>query len=209
MRCGGQLGVCAAHAAFVCLASFSPSAHAAYTVTPLVTGQSSTVAPPGSTIQVDILLTTATNDRHDAAQFRVELSEPGFVLLGYTWSSPYSTLFDQSRPAGGQLPVAITNDLLKGDGFPDATADIEFSNLTDTGEFGAGILLSFQLMVPANWAGSNQVSLQVVPDLFTRGFDEVEASSVGGLWISIPAPPVVAAILFHCGIWPQLRRSLR
>jgi hypothetical protein len=110
-------------------------ASAEYTISASSGGLSSVNAAPGQTVNVDVVLTSNAADVHNSAIFRVVFSEPGIEYLGYSWSSPYSMLFDGSTPDLASLPGVITASTLSGLAYPSGIADVEMSNVTDSGVF--------------------------------------------------------------------------
>lgn len=174
----------------------APSSEAAL-LRPLIGGQSTVVVSPGDTLRVDLVMSTVTEERFDAALFRVSLSSSGLVLTDYSWTAPFSPMFDLSQPNLAELPLNISEDYLSGPNYPSGVADVEFGNLTDAGVFGQGTLLTLSLLVPSNWSGPDDVTLRAEPDLFTRGFDEIAVFSFDTLDIHIlPSPgPLVGLAL--------------
>lgn len=171
-----------------CACAAERSAWGAYLLTPLVSGQSTATAAPGSSFTMELLLSTDTQDQHDACDFYLTFSAPGLVVTAFEWGAPYSQQFDLSTPGAAQLPAIMTADLLQGGANPNDVVDAEFSNLTDSGFFASGVLLSVDVQVPLAWSGPGVVEIQAVPELFTAGFANVSAITGAALSISIPAP---------------------
>lgn len=183
-------------------------AKGAYLLTPSIAGQSQATVLPGQSFTIDLTLSGLSSDQHDACEFLVSFTAPGLVMTSYTWGSPYSMQFDLSTPDDAQLPVMLTPELLQGGVHPDGIVDISFSNLTDSGLYGSGLLLSVGLMVPTDWTGPEAFQVQVIPDQFTRGFVGVPVSSSGLLTVTVPAPftPAVAVVVAGCAL--QRRRRV-
>lgn len=179
------------------IAALSSGAQADYTLTPLSGGLSSVSAAPGSTITVDVALTSTGSDVHNSSIFRVVFSEPGLEFLSYTWGSPYETgtIFDASQPGLGSLPMVLSASALEGAGYPSGVVDVEMSNVTPSGTFSSGVLVSLTLRVPSVWTGSDVVDISIAPDTLANGFDVVP--SVGGqtLHLNIPTPATSALAL--------------
>lgn len=201
---------CAIAVAFVgAFMLLTNAASAGYILTPLSEERSSIAVQPGGSFRLDVMLSSTSNDRHDASLFRVEFSAPGLILTGFSWAPPYSEQFDFSVPSSDALPLPITESLLSGEGYPSGVADIEFSNLTDTGEFAAGRLLSAFLRVPQGWGGDEQITIRLVPDQFSRGFEQVPVHSAATLLVSIPSPSTLAGVVAIGALVSARRRQTR
>jgi hypothetical protein len=144
-------------------------AAADYVMTLLHGGDTSLVAVPGTRFSVTVDLRSDAADLHNSVLFRVVFSEPGLVLESYEWSAPYEngTLSDFSTPRLNTLPQVIDADSYNNG---DSVVDVYLSNVT-AGSFGAGTLLTLSFYVPPEFAGPSQVSMQVVPDTLSLGFN--------------------------------------
>ena len=154
---------------FVAIMSGLPQlAEADYVMSVLHEGDSSVVVVPGSRFTVAVELSSNGMDQHNSAIFRVVFSDPGLVLEGYTWGAPYEngTVTDFSTPRLNTLPQLIDADTYDNG---DSAVDMYMSNV-NAAPFGIGTLLTLDVLVPADYAGPNQVSLQVVPDTLSLGF---------------------------------------
>ena len=177
-----------------------------YILRPLVGGSSQASVLPGESFTIDFVLSGGANDRHDACEFLVVFSSPGFFLNSYAWRLPYSMLFDLSTPSASQLPVDITASLLQGGSLPEDEVDIVLSNLTDSGDFGSGVLVSMSLQVPLAWSGPDVVDILVIPELFSNGFAPVVANAAESLTVTIPVPSALSVLAIHPLFMTRRRR---
>lgn len=179
-------------------------AHAQYVVTARSLGLDSRTVAPGETFSLDIAITGAAGDRHQAAVFRVVFSYAGLEYDAYAWAGPYEngTLDDFSTPDDSMLPLLLDADSLAGPAFPLGVTDIEMQNVLPLGapDFTSGKLLTLTLRVPLDWSGPDQVQINVVPDQFTRfvGGQEIAVPAAAGtpFTLVVPAPGIGAAGVF-------------
>ncbi len=188
-------------------ASLFVAARADYVIAATSDGLSSVNAVPGQVVAVDVGLTSNTSDVHNSAIFRVVFSEPGIEYVGYTWRPPYGTTFDASTPSAVSLPAILSATTLDGAAYPAGVADVELSNVTDSGVFSSGVIAQLLVRVPIGWSGSGSVQVTVVPDTIANGFDVVPTTSGGALTLVIPTPGSMALALV--GVVGALRRRPR
>lgn len=183
------------------------AAQADYVIAATSGGLSSVNAVPGQVVAVDVGLTSNASDAHNSAIFRVVFSEPGIEYVGYTWSLPYGATFDASTPSAASLPAIVSGSSLEGASYPSGVADVELSNVTDSGVFSTGTIAQLLVRVPLGWSGSGAVQVTVVPDTIANGFDVVPTTSGGALTLVIPTPGSMALALV--GVVGALRRRPR
>ncbi len=171
----------------------------AYVITPMTGGKNQVQVLPGEEFKLDIVLSSDNMDKHDTSIFRVKFSVPGLICQSYQWSTPYlnQTDDDDSTPLWDSLPLALQADTLQGSGYPENIVDIELSNTADD-DFDSGLLVSIILQVPETWNLDDElIFVDVVPDSFTNGFNEITTSSGPCLTITIPEP--VSFVLIGMG----------
>jgi hypothetical protein len=166
---------------------------ASYILAPSLEAGESSVVAPGQLIKVHFSLTSPSGPlEHNSAIFRGEFSVQGLILESVLWASPYQTgtVFDDSKPNVSQLPLAVTNDLLAGFGYPPGVADFELSNVVPVGTFSTGILATVQFRVPAAFSASSFV-LRARSDTIANGLDVLAVTDGPGIsFIVIPGPSV-------------------
>lgn len=183
--------------------SCAAGAHGQYLITARSLGFESRNVAPGGVFTLDIVISGATLDRHQAAVFQVEFSAAGVEYQGYAWEAPYQngTLDDFSTPHSSSLPLLLDADSLTGPGRPMGVTDIDMQNVLPLGatDFTSGRLVTLTLRVPLDWSGPDQVLINVVPDQFTRfeGGQEIAVPTTAGtpFTLIIPAPGVGAAAI--------------
>lgn len=160
--------------------------HGAYIVTPLHGGQSSFTVEPNQAFDLDIVLTSDAADQHNSAIFRVNFRHdtdpaPGLRYDSYIWSAPYETgtFWDDSKPIRSALPAVLDANTLSGPGYTPGVVDVELSNVIPTGYglFGQGVLTTLTLTVPATFAPDQTLWINVQPDTFANGFDEIPTTA--------------------------------
>lgn len=200
--CAGVLGLAVA-------------AHADYIIDLKSNGSSIVTVQPGASFNLDVVLSGEPDTVHNSAIFQLEFSTPGLLYESYSWASPYVTgnIFDDSKPFTDDLPAVLTDDLLKGPGYPADVVNIELSNVVPVpGEtFGSGVLVTLLLTVPEGWDGASLIEIIAVPDTFADGFDEVNVIAGTSMMIVIPAPPVSILMggmlcMLGCGAARRRRR---
>ena len=196
--------------ASVCVGLASSSASAAfnYDMSLLSGGADQVTVGPGDTLTVDLILgTTDALTEHDGNDLLVSISHDGFDLSSFNWMSPFVTggASDYTRvapspaPSGngllGTLPQPVTNAF-----------GIKFGANTDQyGDlFGTGTLLSFDLAVPASYAGE-VVTLDVSGSFteFVNTYEDWVGTSTGPLTL-VPEPATL--MLLGLGGLAVLRR---
>jgi hypothetical protein len=152
---------------------------------------------PGETVQVEVWLASSASDVHDAAIWRVAMSEPGLEYVEYAWASPYQagSIFDDSKPFIDSLPVTLDEHTLEGGGYEGGVVDVELSNLTMSGAFEQGWLATLSLRVPDTYSGADTITLRAYPESFSYGFDEVPTEAVGDFTILVPSPPGLCVLV--------------
>jgi len=163
-------------------------------------GEASAIVAPGTSVQLDLSVTGAVGDGFDSAITRLEFSAPGLRYLSYAWQAPFanSSGFDGSVPANSSLPLTLSAATLEGTGYPVGVIDIELSNLTGSGVFGSGVLVSLTFQVPLDWAGPGTIQITPVADTFANGFSTKTVSGATPFLLTIPSPaalPCLAATL--------------
>src|SRR5262249_30976138 len=131
----------------------------------------------------------------------------GLVYDSYSWSAPYAanSIFDDSKPLLGSLPVTLDEFTLAGPGYPAGVVDVELSNAA-AGLFSQGLLATLSLTVPLNYRGGDQL-VSVVPDPFAHGFQVIDTTAGAGFQIIVPAPPALALLaMLGCGTARRRRR---
>lgn len=171
-------------------------------------GTTAALVQPGTVLSLDISISSAAGEQFDSAIVRLQFSAPGLWIDAFSWSSPFATggTFDDSIPSAASLPALITPALLQGPGYPPLTSDIEFSNVTTSGKFQSGILVSMLLRVPLDYSGPPQILVAAIPDGFYSGFAEVAATSGTPFVISVPSPSAATAGFV---LWVLTGRRLR
>ncbi len=189
--------------------------HAGYMLTPSVGGQPSLDVAAGQSFTLDVVLTSDAADQHNSSIFGLLFSSGGLVLEGFEWSSPYVTggLFDFSKPAWNQFPLALGPDTLSGPGYDPNAVDIELSNITGVlGQpvqyFGTGVLATLLFTVPSDWSGPSQVVISALPDTFAKGFTVIDTQAGDDFVLNIVVPGP-AGLLVLVGVVGIGRRSRR
>lgn len=161
-----------------CLA-LSASAHAAYVLTPLCEGGSTATVALGSSLTLELFLTSTAGDTHNSAIFDLVFTQPGLRYDAYAWSAPYLNALpnDDSTPLFTALPVLLAEDTLTGTGHPAGLVDIELSNVLIGSTFGAGQLVSLTFTVPEDYGYLGWVYIAVAPETFANGFNEIPTSA--------------------------------
>lgn len=185
-------------------------ARADYILSPLSMGESSRTATPGESFSLDMVLSASAGEEHNSAIFRVTFSAPGLWYEGYEWHSSYGMVFDDSVPAAALLPLELESGTLMGPGYPDGVVDIELSNVAPIGFFGEGALVSLNLRVPLDYAGPETITIQVEPDTFANGFDELVVIPGESFVLTIPSPQggvVLSLAVLWTGMGLRRRRG--
>jgi hypothetical protein len=192
------------------------SANAQYLVTARSLGLDTRNVAPGETFSLDIAITGAAGDRHQAAVFQVVFSFAGLEYDAYSWAEPYAngTLDDFSTPDDSMLPLLLDADSLSGPAFPTGVTDIDMQNVLPLGapDFTSGRIVTLTLRVPADWSGPDQVQISVIPDQFTRfvGGQEFAVPATAGtpFTLVVPAPGIGAAgVMLMAAAGSRRRRS--
>jgi hypothetical protein len=193
---------------------FNAPASAAYTLSAMSAGASSVSLAPGDSFVLAISLAGDLDDVHTSAIFRTVFSASGLTLVGYSWSEPYITsgIFDDSTPGAASLPLFLTAETLQGTGYPADTIDIEFSNVTGNGSapppaFSTGTLLTLMLRLDGDVATlPNQITIDLVPDTFANGFEQVEVMTGEAFEIVVVPAPATALLALVATLTMHRRR---
>ena len=195
----------------LCVLGLCTAAGADYIIAPLSNQAGSLSLLPGESFDLDIVLSSDAGDGHISSIFRVEFSQAGLVCQRQSWQAPYSTgsVDDLSIPGAGgpALPYALDADVLSGLAYPVGVVDMELTNVTDTGSFGAGTLVTLGLLVPEGF-GEGVVTIGVVPDTFDTGLAEIPTTSGPNFTLTVVPEPATAGLLIP-GAWlaPCRRRK--
>ena len=174
-------------------------------------GASVVQAFPGQTVEIEVILQSASGDTHTSAITRLVFSLPGLSMTSAEWAPPYETggIFDDSAPALVDLPSVLTAGLLAGPGYPVGVVDLELANVIASGSFGVGVLVSLTVEVPLDAVGAIEVWAE--PDTFANGFAVIPAQSGSSLSIQVvPSPGTgVPACVVGAAIALRRRRPAR
>ena len=202
--------------AAVCVFAFFTHAGADYIIRPLCGGLDSATVDLDETFDLDIVLDSNASDEHISAILQVVFSAPGLSYQSYEWHAPYTnqTDDDDSTPFWTAVPTLLTADSFSG-GEPDAV-DLELSNATDGGggsppTFGTGTLVTLTLLVPADYAGPEAVTISAEPDEFFAGVQGgslvyVDADSGPSFELTIIPEPASIGLLIAGGLLALRRR---
>jgi hypothetical protein len=163
------------------------AARAAYVLTPFSGGFNTITVAPGGSFSLDLVLTSEAADEHNSAIFRVVFSEPGLIYSGFTWQSPYTLAYDDSKPNTG-FDILLDAATLSGPAYPDGVVDIELSNVVEPGTFTTGTLVRLDLAVPADYSGAPTVYISAAPDTIANGFDIIDTAAGGDFTLNVPEP---------------------
>jgi len=185
------------------LCASQQAAQANYILTPKLNGSgaSSVTVAKGGTTAIDFILSSTGSDVHDSAIFQVTFSAPGLTETTYLWASPYANAspsdvfrFDDSTPnvintgdGRAQTPATITQSTFVNNARP-TDIDIEFNNITQSGKFSTGNLVTMSLQVPASWSGPNSVTIAVIPDTFDNVFTSIPTTAGPNFTLNIGVP---------------------
>jgi len=174
-----------------------------YTVVLLSDGLAERTVRPGDEFDLDVQLTSNSQDQHWASVIRLEFSSSGLQLISYDWSLPFATggEDDASVPARSVLPALLSRGLV-----PDAPGvtnrvDLFLSNFTASQQgFGTGRLVRLRLGVPAGYVGTDSVRIDILPESFGDGFTVVPARTGGPFRLQVepasgPVQPALAVSL--------------
>jgi hypothetical protein len=184
---------------------------AAYMLTPSSGGSNSITVAPGGSFSLDMVLTSDGADSHNSSLWSVTFSEPGLTYQSYDWQLPYvdGTSSDDSNPHATDLPTTITAASLNG---PPGVVDIELTNRTPVAAplFTTGNLITLSLTVPLTYSGSGTVLINVVPDTFANGFDDIQTTAGQQFTLNVSVPePATAGVLLLGGALLAGRRRRR
>lgn len=193
----------------LCVLCGVATARADYILRPSSGGATSLTVNWGDTFALDLVLSTAANDKSNSAIFQVRFTEPGLMYEDYAWAAPYMDYdpllpLDDSTPLLPDLPAEITPDLLSGPGYLPNLSDVELSNVLLSGTFGAGTLATLTLHVPENYGFVGSIYVSAAPDTFANGFSVIPTTA-GQVFelIVVPEPASVGLLL---GLLPLMRR---
>lgn len=193
----------------LCVLSGVATARADYILRPSSSGATSLTVNWGDTFALDLVLSTAANDKNNSAIFQVRFTEPGLIYEDYAWAAPYMDYdpllpLDDSTPLLPDLPAEITPDLLSGPGYLPNLNDVELSNVLLSGTFGAGTLVTLTLHVPESYGFVGSLYISAAPDTFANGFSVIPTTA-GQVFelIVVPEPAAAGALL---GLLPLMRR---
>ena len=200
------------YAAITAIASLASNATAGmgYSLTPTSDGLNQRTLNWGETFTIDMTITgDASLPQFNSAIFQVRFTQPGLIFNDYVWDEPFNTgdLFDDSKPGRGALPMPIEGDTFEDPQSPGLN-DIEFSNVSISGDYDSGDIVSLTLTVPQNYGHTGSLFVSVAPDTFADGFNQltVEGGQVLELTI-IPAPS--SSVILCAGIVFTSRRRGR
>ncbi len=151
-------------------------AFGAYTLSPVVDGNSALSLTQGSMFDLDLVLTSDAGDTHDAALFTVEFSQPGIALTNYSWGSPYTTggIDDYTEPGLGALPVALdANSYMDDPNFDPGAIDVMFENFIAVDpSFTVGSIVTLSLEIPCDFV-LGDLTITAVPDFFSSNGTDI------------------------------------
>ncbi len=182
-------------------------AHADYEVSPRSGGLHGITVQPGDSFVLDLVLTTDASDQLDGATFTVRFSEPGLRYDGYAWGAPFVPGFDNSNPKNG-FPVTLGVSTYVAGSFDPGEVDVYFDAFSST-PFSTGTLLSLFLTVPEAY-GSNFIVIDVVPDGFFLGAQDIPTTSGQFVLNIVPEPTSILLTLLGCaGIMSRRQRRVK
>jgi hypothetical protein len=198
-------------AALAALAALSANAAAGmgYTLTPTSDNMNQRTLNWGETFTVDMTITGDVSlPQYNSAIFQVRFTEPGIVLNDYVWDAPFGTgdLFDDSKPNRGALPLPIDGDTYD-DPQVDGANDIELSNVSISGDYDSGDIVSLMLTIPQNYGFTGSLLVSVAPDTFADGFDELPVEGGQVLELTIVPAPSSCVVMLAGGFLARRRRS--
>ena len=159
------------------------------------------------TFTLDFDLTSDAVDESFTATFEVIFSKSGLELKSYAWTLPYETggSNDASTPAIGSLSAFLSATT-----YSDASAvDIELSNALDTGKFGAGTLLTMEILVPSDFPlGDVTIGVGDSPEFFNaNAFGLVPTSPGTDFTLTVIPEPTTLSLLALGGLAMIRRRK--
>lgn len=178
-------------------------AGASYELTPTSGGANSIVLNWGDSFSIDVAVavTGDTLPAFNSVLFQMRFTEPGLMLMNYAWDAPFGTgdLFDDSTPDAASLPAEINPTTFFDPVLPTAT-DIEFSNVLIGDSYGAGTIVSMDLVVPQDLEYTGFLFVSLAADTLADGFNELPAQGGQVLQIEIVPVPSTAALLGLAGL---------
>ncbi len=157
-------------------------AFGAYTLSPVVDGNSALSLIQGSQFDLDMVLTSDIGDASDAIEFHAMFSQPGIILTDYSWGSPFVTggIDDYSEPGLGALPVAIdANSYMDAPGFDTGAIDVMFENFIPIDPaFTEGTVVTLSLEIPCDFV-LGDLTITAVPGFFVSNGNDIPTT--GGI----------------------------